>query len=374
MWGTQRGAYDFSGVSKVIDEAIAAKKLPGAVLVVGHGGKVVFEQAYGVRKYAGEPGVDGKASPAEPMTVDTIFDMASLTKCLATATAVMQLVEQGKVDVDAPVVKYLPEFGVNGKEKVTVRELLTHYSGLPPDVDLKDAWGLAKPDKAEGIKRAMEAKLTAAPGTHFEYSDINFITLGAIVEKVSGERLDAYAKNHIFKPLGMTNTRFLPLDAACRGKDEISGSAIGPLDTTGIAVMSCMGDSWLTTEWVPRIAPTQHDNEGTAETNPDFDHLLRGTVHDPTTRRMGGVAGHAGVFSTAGDVALFAQALLDRLAGRPSDFPLKRETLELMTKPEQPKTALGGATIFDARREGDDRRGGAGVWVGHQLGVFAAAG
>ena len=108
--------------------------------------------------------------------------MASLTKCLVTATAVMRLVEQGKVDVDAPVVKYLPEFGVNGKEKVTVRELLTHYSGLPPDVNLKDAWGLAGPDKAEGFRRAMGSELDSVPGTHFEYSDINFITLGAVVE------------------------------------------------------------------------------------------------------------------------------------------------------------------------------------------------
>ncbi len=158
--------------------------MPGAVVVVGHGGRVVFEQAYGVRKLAGEPGLDGKPSPAEPMTVDTIFDMASLTKCLVTATAIMQLAEQGKVDVDAPVVKYLPEFGVNGKDKVTVRELLTHYSGLPPDVDLTDAWGLAKPDKAEGIRRAMSAKLESAPGTKFVYSDINFIALGALVEKI----------------------------------------------------------------------------------------------------------------------------------------------------------------------------------------------
>ena len=127
------GHPDFAAVSAVIEDAVAAKKLPGAVVVVGHGGSVVFEQAYGVRKFAGEPGVDGKPSPAEAMTEDTIFDMASLTKCLATATAVMQLVEQGKVDVDAPVVKYLPEFGANGKAaKVTVRELLTHYSGLPP--------------------------------------------------------------------------------------------------------------------------------------------------------------------------------------------------------------------------------------------------
>src|SRR5216683_1513221 len=213
--------YDFSSITTLVDQAIAAKKLPGAVVLVNHDGKTVFEQAYGVRKYAGEPGLDGKPSSAEPMTVDTIFDMASLTKCLATATAVMQLVEAGKVDVDAPVVKYLPEFGVNGKEKVTVRELLTHYSGLPPDVDLKDAWGLAKPDKAEGIRRAMESKLDSVPGTKFVYSDINFITLGAIVEKVSGERLYVYAERHIFAPLGMEYTRYLPLYSACGYVDEM---------------------------------------------------------------------------------------------------------------------------------------------------------
>ncbi len=339
------GVVDFSGVSATINGAIAEKKLPGIVAVVGHGGRVVFEQAYGVRKYAGEPGVDGKPSPAEAMTLDTIFDMASLTKCLATATAVMQLVEQGKVNVDAPVVKYLPEFGVNGKAGVTVRELLTHYSGLPPDVDLKDAWGLAKPDKAEGIKRAMEAKLESVPGTKFVYSDVNFITLGAIVEKMSGERLDVYAAEHIFGPLKMMHTRYLAFDKAC-SEHHTLGAAVVYSDESEDVTCS------TTENWsgglILEIAPTQHDNEGTAETNPDFDHLLRGTVHDPTTRRMGGVAGHAGVFSTARDVALFAQALLDRLAGRPSDFPLKRETLELMTRPEQPKTALGGATVFTA--------------------------
>ncbi len=124
--------YDFSGVSAAVNQAIAANKLPGAVVLVGHGGKTVFEQAFGNR--AVEPTV-------EPMTVDTIFDMASLTKCLATATAVMQLHEQRKLGLDDTVVKYLPEFGVNGKEKVTIRELLTHYSGLPEDVSLKDDVG-----------------------------------------------------------------------------------------------------------------------------------------------------------------------------------------------------------------------------------------
>ena len=198
---TAPAAPDFSPASAAINKAIAEKKLPGAVLVVGHDGKIVFHQAYGVRKYANEPGLDGKPSPAEPMTEDTIFDMASLTKCLATATAIMQLVEQGKVDVDAPVIKYLPEFAANGKEKVTVRELLTHYSGLPEDVSLKDPWGLAAPDKAEGIRRAMNAELKSVPGTKFVYSDVNFITLGAIVEKISGEPLDVYAQRHIFAPL-----------------------------------------------------------------------------------------------------------------------------------------------------------------------------
>ena len=105
--------------------------------------------------------------------------------------------------------KYLPEFAVNGKEHVTIRELLTHYSGLPPDVDLKDAWGLAAPDKAEGIRRAMNSALTTIPGTHFEYSDINYIVLGALVEKLSGEPLDVYAQQHIFAPLNMTDTSFL---------------------------------------------------------------------------------------------------------------------------------------------------------------------
>jgi SSS family transporter len=340
---------NFAPVSALIKDAIAEKKLPGAVVVVGHKGKIVFEQAYGVRKLAGEPGLDGKPSPAEPMTVDTIFDMASLTKCLATATAIMQLYEAHKLNFDDPVVKYLPEFGVNGKEHVTIRELLTHYSGLPPDVSLKDAWGLAKPDKAEGIKRAIESGLDSMPGTKFVYSDVNYITLGVLVEKLTKEELDVYAQKHIFAPLNMTHTRYLPVEKSC-GFMESYSRQIAPdgvvLTRGGGVTLPCAPGQWDRHSLIQDIAPTQHDNEGTAETNPDFDHLLRGTVHDPTTRRMGGVAGHAGVFSTAGDVALFAQALLDRLAGRPSSFPLKRETLELMTRPEQPKTALATATIF----------------------------
>jgi SSS family transporter len=340
--------YDFSAVSAAINTAIAQKKLPGAVVLIGHDGKVVFEQAYGVRKLAGEPGLDGKPSPAEPMTLDTIFDMASLTKCLATATAVMQLYEQHKFGLDDPVAKYLPEFAVNGpaaapneRAHVTIRELLSHYSGLPPDVDLKDAWGLAAPDKAEGLRRAMNAKLDSTPGTKFVYSDINFMTLGALGEKLSGETLDVYAERHIFTPLGMMHTSFQPFAKLCDGAKHI-GNAV---EYGGLFASYCPPGEWTGASIVD-TAPTQHDNEGTAETNPDFDHLLRGTVHDPTTRRMGGVAGQAGVFSTAHDVGLFAQALLDKLLHNTGPFPLEQSTLKLMTLPEQPATAQGGATVF----------------------------
>jgi len=339
---------DFSAASAAINKAIAEKKLPGAVLIVGHDGKVVFEQAYGVRKYAGEPGLGGKPSAAEPMTEDTIFDMASLTKCLATATAIMQLVEQGKVDVDAPVIKYLPEFAANGKEHVTIRELLTHYSGLPPDVDLKDPWGLKQLDKAEGIRRAMNSAPTTTPGTHFEYSDINFIVLGALVEKLSGQTLSVYASEHIFHPLGMSDTSFHPLYGYC----GFTSSAPGPYGVPGSppkplrCSMSATFPLTMSLFENARTAPTAHDDQGTPATNPDFDHLLRGTVHDPTTRRMGGVAGQAGVFSTAEDVAKFAQALLDKLLYDKGPFPLQQSTLRLMTAPQQPATALPGATIF----------------------------
>jgi SSS family transporter len=329
---------DFAQVSTLLNAAIAAHKLPGAVVVVGHGGHVVFHQAFGLRKLAGEPGLDGKPSPAEPMTEDTIFDMASLTKDLATATAVMQLYEQGKFDFDDPIEKYFPGFNV-GKDpqraQVTIRMLLTHFSGETEDISLKDPWGLAAPDRAEGIRRAMVTPLKSAPGAVFRYSDINFILLGQLVEKLSGQPEDLYVSEHIYKPLGMDHTRYLPLAQAC-GPRLTFGSAIGFASPgPGVDRMVCPPGTWGTSV-LENVAPTAHDNEGTADTNPDFDKLLRGTVHDPTTRRMGGIAGHAGLFSTAHDVSLFAEALLDRLAGRPSNFPLKQATLILMTTPEQP--------------------------------------
>ena len=326
---------DFQATDKLITDAIAAQRLPGAVLEVGHAGHVVYQRAYGNR--AEDPAV-------EPMTLDTIFDMASLSKCLSTATAIMQLYEQGKLHFDDPLVQYLPDFASTADPRrahVTLRMLLTHTSGEAPDVDLKDPWGLAKPDQPEGIRRALTTPLQDAPGALFRYSDINYILLGALVEKLSGQSLDVYAAVRIFNPLGMKETRYLAFDKVCGFSRDIPI----PLRSDFLdllakddprAEIDCDNVSWTAANWIPRTAPTAHDSEGTAATNPDFDHMLRGTVHDPTTRRMGGVAGQAGVFSTAHDIGLYAQALLDRLAGRPSTFPLKQSTLELMTTPEQP--------------------------------------
>jgi CubicO group peptidase (beta-lactamase class C family) len=329
---------DFAAVSQLINDAIAAHRLPGAVVVIGHGGKVVFHQAYGVRKLAGEPGLDGSPAPAEPMTEDTIFDLASLTKSLATATAVMQLYEQGKVGFDDPVQKYLPEFNPSNdpqRAQVTVRMLLTHTSGEPGDVDLNDPWGLDGADKAEGIHRALTTPLQSGPGEVFRYSDIGFILLGALVEEVAGEPEDVYVQRNVFGPLGMQDTRYLPAAEAC-GPHTIRGAAIAS-DPAPRELAACSAGTW-SADLLSRIAPTARDEESRGDPirNPDLDHLLRGTVHDTTARRMGGVAGHAGVFSTPHDVSIYAQALLDRLAGRPSEFPLTQAPLELMTTPQQP--------------------------------------
>ena len=343
MSGRQPGATpttEFATVSKLMNDAIAADKLPGGVVVIGHGGRVVFQRAYGSRKLAGEPGLDGSPGPAEPMTEDTIFDIASLTKCLATATAVLQLYEQGKVVFDDPVQKYLPDFNTANdprRAQVTLRMLLTHTSGEPIDVDLKDPWGLDGGDKPEGIRRALSVPLQSGPGEVFRYADINYILLGALIEKLTGEAEDVYVQHNVFEPLGMAETRYLPPAKAC-GPHTIRGAAIGWAPAPkGRELVACPADTW-STSLVPRIAPTAIDDQSNADPakNPDFGYLLRGTVHDPTTRRMGGVAGHAGVFSTAHDVSIFAQALLDRLANRPSKFPLKQATVELMTTPQQP--------------------------------------
>ncbi len=328
-------AGDFTPVVQLVAAAIAAPRMPGAVVQIGHGGKVVFRQAFGSRKLPGEPGLDGAATPAEPMTEDTIFDLASLTKSLATATAVLQLAERGKVAIDEPLQTYLPEFNPADdprRAQVTLRMLLTHTSGLAGDLSLDGPWGLQQADKAEGIRRALNARLDFAPGQLFHYSDIGFILLGAMIEKITGEPEDVYARGNIFEPLDMTDTRYLPAANAC-GPYRISGTALA-FDPRPPRSVDCPAGTW-STDVLARVAPTARD-EDTPGINPNIGRPLRGTVHDPTARRMGGVAGSAGVFSTVRDLGLFAQALLDRLAGRPSEFPLTQASVELMTTPQQP--------------------------------------
>lgn len=302
---------------------------------IGHAGNVVFRQAFGVRKLAGEPGLDGVPAPAEPMTVDTIFDLASLTKSLATATAIMALYEQGRVQLDEPVQTYLPDFNPLDdprRAQVTLRLLLTHTSGIAGDLSLDGPWGLARADEAEGTRRALAAQVVFEPGQLFHYSDIGFILVGAIVEKLTGQSIDTYVQRNVFTPLGMHDTHYLPVAKAC-GPHMVRGNAIA-VDTDAPAVSDCPPGTW-STDLLARVAPTAHDGD-TPGLNPDHGHLLRGTAHDPTARRMGGATGSAGVFTTAHDVGLFAQALLDRLAGRPSTFPLTQSTLALMTSPQQP--------------------------------------
>ncbi len=338
-------AGDFTPVANLVTADIAARRLPGAVVQVGHGGKIVFREAFGERRLASEPGLDGTPAPAEPMTQDTIFDLASMSKIIVTTTAVLQLYEQGHVALDEPVQTYLPEFNIGNdprRAQVTPRMLLTHSSGIGGDLSRQGPWGLVAADRADGIHRALTAPLEFAPGETFHYSDIGFIILGTLVETITGEPLDVYAHDNIFAPLGMADTGYLPSSGAC-GPYQILGNAIA-FDPSATEVRVCPPGTW-STEVLARVAPTARD-EDTPGINPDIGRLLRGTVHDPTARRMGGVAGSAGVFSTVQDLGKYSQGLLDRLAGRPSAFPLKQSTLEMMTTPQQPAAVRGGMRGF----------------------------
>ncbi len=192
---------DFTPIDGLVQKAIAAKQIPGAVVIIGNDGHIVFHKAYGNRSLE----IDHKPH-IEPMTEDTIFDMASLTKPLATATVLMQLYDQHLFSFDDPVAKYIPAFAANGKQAVTIRQLATHYSGLPADLDRKESWS----GKRDGFARADAVALQSAPGTIFRYSDVGYIVLQQLIEKLTGDTLDHYALSHIYQPLGMTHTRFLP--------------------------------------------------------------------------------------------------------------------------------------------------------------------
>lgn len=254
----------------VIAASIEKKELPGAVVLVARRGRVAWRKAYGSRA------VDPQR---EAMTADTIFDLASLTKIVATATSIMILVEQGKVRLADPLVEFIPEMKGAGRDAITIEQLLTHTTGFAPDFDLRERWT----GYDEAIKRLYREPLRSQPGARFVYSDINYIALGEVVHRVSGQMLDEFARRNIFLPLGMRDTGFNP--------------------ATGLR---------------PRIAPTEkrrgqlnYLGDSGEGAGPQGEQWLRGQVHDPTSFRMSGVAGHAGLFSTADDLAIFCQMILN---------------------------------------------------------------
>ncbi|MBK5258121.1 MAG: DUF1343 domain-containing protein [Thermoanaerobaculia bacterium] len=271
-------------VDAAIEQAIAEKKIPGAVIWIEKGADV-YTRAYGSRALV--PAV-------EPNDAGTIYDAASITKVVATAPSIWLLIERGKLELDAPISRYLDAAGASRewRDEITVRHLLTHTSGLRPSLPLSDSWS----GYDEGVRRALAEDPRNRPGAIFRYSDINYVLLGEIVRRASGEPLDVFARRNIFEPLGMRDTRF-------------RGVAAGDDDA--------------------RLAPTENG--------------LRGIVHDPTARRMGGVAGHAGVFTTAADLAKFARAMLRGGAG-----VFKPETVKAMTSVQTPRgVAIRRAGGFD---------------------------
>lgn len=275
------GQEGFSGASAVdqqMDRAVQDGLIPGAVVLIGHNGHVVYQKAYGSRALIPH---------REPMTLDTIFDAASLTKIISTTPSIMRLFEQGKIRLNDPVTKYLPEFQ-GGHSDINIRNLMTHFSGLRPDLDLKPAWS----GYETGIQRALIDKPAGPPGVHFVYSDINFILLAEIVHRLTGKMPNEYARENIYEPLGMRETTFLP-----------------------------------TASLRPRIAPTEID--------PATGQPLRGQVHDDTARYMGGVAGNAGVFTTAADLAKFAQMMLDEGQGNGVRL-FSAATVQKFTSPQSP--------------------------------------
>ncbi|MEW6307308.1 MAG: serine hydrolase, partial [Verrucomicrobiota bacterium] len=268
---------DLEPIAALAEQEIHAGRIPGAVILIGNEGKIVYRRAFGHRALRPEK---------LPMTADTIFDLASLTKVVATTTAVMQLVEEGKLRLEDPVARYWPEFTVNGKTDISVRALLTHYSGLRPDLDTSVGWR----GYDTALKLIVAEKPRFAAETRFLYSDINFAILGELIRRISGLPLDVYCARHIFIPLGMTDTGFNP-------------------------------------------APAQHDR--IAPTVYRHREMQFGVVHDPTAYRMGGVAGHAGLFSTADDLARFAQMLLDGGSANGVRI-LRATTVAEMTRPQSP--------------------------------------
>lgn len=259
-------------IDQIVEAEIAAKQLPGAVVLVGRQGRVAWNRAYGQRALEPSP---------EPMTAETIFDLASLTKVVATATSVMILVDRGLIRLGDPVSRYIPEFGEMGKRSITVEQLLTHRAGLIADNEVRDY----EQGPAKALENIWRLAPVVAPGSRMIYSDVGFIVLGELVRRVGGKPVDQFAEENIFKPLGMETTGYTPLVRFGEG----------------IRL---------------RVAPTEKRGgnrrvESTGESTAGEERWMRGEVHDPRAFLMGGVAGHAGLFSTAEDLAIYCQMMLN---------------------------------------------------------------
>ncbi len=268
-------------IEEVVQEGLSRERMPGCVVLIGYRGHIVYHEAFGHRQLQPEP---------LPMDKETVFDMASLTKPMATATSVMKLVEDGKIDLDAKVAEYIPEFAANGKDAVTIHQLLVHTAGLIPDNALSDY--------DEGAQVAFQnihsLELQQQPGVKFAYSDVGFIVLGELIERVSGKNVHEFSQEAIFAPLQMTETGYLP-------SNELRARA---------AVTEQRDGQWM-----------------------------QGDVHDPRAFAMGGIAGHAGLFSTAPDMARYAQMMLN--GGRLNGVQvLNPSTVALMTSPVKVPSGL----------------------------------
>lgn len=274
-------------IDGVIQQGITDRFMPGAVVLTARSGTIVKEDAYGYAARYLDDDFTEMENPVE-MQTDTIFDLASITKVF-TATAAMHLYEQGAFNLDDPVAEYIPEFAQNGKSDVTIRQLMTHTSGFPAWIPLYQTTDSREEAYAEVFSTALEHD----PGTHYGYSDLNMITIGALIEQISGERLDQYIQTHITEPLGMTDTMFNPPESL-----------------------------------KARIAATEYQPQTDRE-------IVWGEVHDENAFAMDGIAGHAGLFSTARDLAVFAQMILND--GQYDDTRiLETETVEKMETNQLP--------------------------------------
>lgn len=274
-------------IEPIVTAGIEANKMPGCVICFGRQGKIAWLKAYGDKRV--EPSTD-------VMTTDTVFDMASITKPVATATSIMKLLEMGKLRLSQPVVDFFPEFAPHGKDAITIRDLLIHQSGLIPD----NAIGDYEHGLEVGWKKICDLKLVAPVGKEFKYSDVNFIVLGKLVEQLSGKNVHQFSQEHIYAPLGMRETGYLP-----------------------------------SAELQQRAAPTEkRDGE-----------WIQGAVHDPRAYLMEKIAGHAGLFSTAEDMAIYASMMLNQGSLNIDErnvSVLAASTVQLMTAPNQVSSGIRG--------------------------------